>query len=274
MEHQHETLPCPADTEEILAEIECLARSPNRLTMMYLLKQSPTTMTEMREILGVHRTTLGRNLAVLKGKNWVVSSPTENSHRLTRAGELIIDSFEELIRTTRTANRLGAFLTRFPETIPIEKERLRSSQITCPEKDDPLAPMSRLFEFLATSETIRGSVPVLGPMEGRVIANQIPAGTEIEMILGSTAWESLRVNHPSLFSPLKEADETELLVSSEDPSYGIFLIDERVVLVAYDEDMRIHSILEARESQEIIDWARQQYEGRKEAASQDVRVSR
>lgn len=260
----------PADVEELIKKIECLVVSHNRLRIMYLLANSPLTISDMQEALGVHRTTLGRNINKLKKMNLVSSSPTENLYRLTIEGEMIIDAFDELIETTRDAKRLGSFLSRIPEAIPVKREHLDSVRITCPETGDPLASMSRLFELFETATHIRGSIPVLGPMEGNVIIDQISDHTRVTLILRSTTYESLRTNHPQLFTSLWTDGAADLLVSEELPSYGLFLLDEMAVITAYDDDMRIHSILETRELQDLVNWVGNQIEEQCEKGSPNV----
>ena len=277
---EHQRCPSPGSSgtgsveiDEMLADIECLARSQNRLRILQRLSESPCSSAELRQELGIPRTTLRRNLIELEEKHWIRTSPTAECYRIAPPGQLFLEKFHELLEVTQVADRLGSFLDRFPAEIPAGVECLRACRITRPGTHDPHAPMNRLLTLIDDASILRGFVPIMCAMYARAFANRASDGTDFELITRPRAVEALRADHPSLLEPLANVDSGCLLVTEELPRYSMYLLNGIVVLAAYDGDGRIHSLLEATDAQtEIVDWAEQQYASYEQTAETYSRV--
>ena len=247
--------------EDILADIECLARSQNRLRILQRLQESPTSSTDLKQELNIPRTTLRRNLIELEEKTWIRTSPTEDVYRIAPPGELFIEQFYDLLNAARTADRLGSFLDAFPGDIPAETACLRACRITWPGPNDPHAPMNRLRTLVKDASVLRAFTPIMCAMYTRMFAEGARSGVDIEVISTPDAVETLQSTDPSVLEGLTDADTGSLLVTDDGLPYGVYLLNGVVVLAAYDDDGRIQSLLEATDEQtEIVDWAERQYE--------------
>ncbi len=253
--------------ETCLSDINCLARSHNRLQILKQLHQNPCSSTELRRTLDMHRTTLQRNLRTMREKHWIHTEPTENTHRITPPGTLLLEGFQDVLGTAETAMALGSFLKQFPASLPANIDCLRECRVTTSTSFDPHAQVRRLLTLLEDTKMVRLFVPKLSPLLVRPIADHLTNETTFELISTIRVIERLQNMHPTLIETFVENNAIHFLDTATSQPVGIGILDEHVVLIVYDKKQTIHAILEATsEQQEIIDWAKQRYSSYEQAA--------
>lgn len=258
---------CSPGTDQVLSDIEYLSRSHNRLKILEHLRCSAMSSTELKHQLGISRTTVRRNLIEMEEKHWIQSSATEDEYRITPPGKFLIEKFNELVKTGRMASDLGTFLRRFPVDVPSEPDCLRACRITCPESHDPHAPSRRFLELLDQTDTIKWLTPSLSLIHVQPLIERIATVDSFEIVSRPSTFEHVQSHRPALADTILEADTGQLFVSEETPEYELGFMDDTIVLVAYDGDMRRHSILEANtERENVVEWAEEQYETYRRAA--------
>ena len=176
-------------------------------------------------------------------------------------------SLRESMADFRVADRLGTFLARLPEIPPAGARSLQTCTVTLCGATSPYAPMHRFMELVEETDTFRGFAPVFNPLYVESIGTRIADGGDFEIIGPPNVFETIRSSDPAVFETALKAEATRLLVAEDLPEFGLALLDEVVVIAAYSEDMRTHSILEAcDEQQELAEWAEQQYDVQRQAA--------
>lgn len=203
----------------------------------------------------------------LATKHWIEDAPSENVYLALPAGRIAVRSIRETAADFRAADHLGTFLARLPETPPVRVDAFRACDMTLSESQGPYAPMERFVDLVRETESLRGFTPVFNPMYAEPFGSQIAGGNDFEIIGPPDVFKQFRSSHPEVFETVLQAEATRLLVSEDLPRYGVALLDETVVIATYDEDMRTHSILEARDEQrELVEWTKQRYETERHAA--------
>lgn len=248
------------EMDDVLADIECLARSHNRLAILDQLRHSSLSIAELTRDLDIPRTSLRRNLTELENKYWIRTSPTDDVYRITLPGQIFVQQFRELLSVAQLANNLGSFLDQLPTHIPIEAEHLRNCRITCSQRYNPRAPKNRLLDILDTPSFLRGVTPVICPMHIQKFANRAENSHEFEVITNRDAIKALQTRHPSLLDTLVNTDAGSLFFGSELPLYEIYLVNDIIAIATYDENRRIHSVLEVtNRTDDIVNWAEEKY---------------
>lgn len=251
-----------------LAELARFVQSPTRLRILDQLQRSPCSTTELHEALDVHRTTIQRNLTILREKHCIRSSPTETVYHLTPPGQLFLETFQQLLPTARMAHRLGMFCAQFPGTVPVDVACLRECGITTTAPATPHAPQERVRALLTASETVRLSVPCVSPRHLRTMAAHFADWSPFELITPTVGIERLTATHPALTEPVIATGSVCVLTEPASPAVGVGLLDETAVIIVYDDTQRMHALLEAtRPSSAISDWVRDQYEDRQRTAT-------
>lgn len=253
----------------ILDDIECVACSKNRLKILHQLLKSPQSASALNKAVSIHRTSLRRNLDVLMNKNWVRSDPAENVFRISPSGQIFLEGFYEMMETTRTAADIGSFLGQFPEPTPVSVDALRECSITVSETRNPHAPLNRSLELIGDSDVFRGFVPVVNSMYLETLSERVRDDSDFEVISEPSMVDTLQSRHPSKVQRLQRADTGELFVSSEIPDYGLCVLDDTVLVIVYDDSMKVSAILESSdEGSEIFEWAAQRYEACSQTAKE------
>ena len=258
-----------SERRERLDEITSLSRSPTRFEILDLICDSPRSRAELQRELDIHRTTLQKNLGELVAKNWVEDVPTENIYRALPAGRIITESVHETMADFRAADKLGMFLAQLPETPPVRADVFRTCDVTLCESHGAYAPMERFVELVNDADFFRGFAPVFNPFYVEALGARIADGCDFEIIGPPDVFEAIRIDRPKAFETAVNAESTRLLVADDVPQFGLGLLEGTVVVAAYDEHMRTHSILEAcDEREELVEWAERQYDTQREAAKE------
>jgi predicted transcriptional regulator len=265
----HTRPPCDEQSlEATLSELACFVQTPTRLRILNHLQKSPQTPTELDDVLNIHRSTLRRNLTLLRENQYIRTAPTETVYRLTPPGQLFLDMFQQVIPLTRTTQRLSTFCAQYPGELPVDSACLRDCHITPMTSSNPHAPQERLHALLTASETVQLVVPSLSPTHLQTIAASLADWSTVELISPPAVIERLDDMCPSLTETVGTTGGINVLVEPTSPSVGVGVLDETAVVIVYNENQRIHALLEAaREQSAINEWVYSQYKDYKQAAT-------
>lgn len=153
--------------EEPLADVDFLARSEHRVSVLGRLAAGPRTRRDLHEETGISQPTLGRVLGDFEDRNWAEREGHE--YALTPGGELVHEAFERLLGTVGVVQKLRAVVEYLPaDEFDLDLRVFADATVTTPEPGNPLAHLNRLEELW------------YGSTRGRVVMDLVPPGSSLD----------------------------------------------------------------------------------------------
>lgn len=135
-------------------DVAFIARSENRVKVLATLGLEPIGRDVLRERTGVERVTLGRILADFEERGWIEENGRQYAR--TATGEIIAETFEDLLKTVETTRKLESVIQWLPTAeMPFPLEHLGSADITLPNGPDPAAPTRTAGQRLVETKDVR-----------------------------------------------------------------------------------------------------------------------
>lgn len=118
-------------------DIAFITRSDNRIDILTELDNSPSTPSELTDILEASRPTLGRVLSDFEDRGWI--KRTDAGYVTTVEGEQMLAEFDPFIERIRTIRRLGSAVDWIPnDELSIGLEHFSDVTLRRPERTDPV----------------------------------------------------------------------------------------------------------------------------------------
>lgn len=148
-----------SETATPIEQIAFLARSETRVRALeFLAERQSASQRDCRDALDASRSTIARTLGALEERDWVVER--DGGYRLTAAGQVVAESFLDLVETVDATATLAPFLRWFPVSeFDLDVGALRDAELTVRSEGDPYAPADRQTELLRTTEELRCLLP-------------------------------------------------------------------------------------------------------------------
>ncbi|UPV75911.1 helix-turn-helix domain-containing protein [Halorussus limi] len=243
-----------------LERLEFLTTSPNRSRLLESLSESAASPDALGEELELPRSTLRRNLTALEKQGYVSCAATENRYEITVAGELAYEAVENALSTIELAASVGPFFERFPTELPVDTDALTACDITVSTTETPFEPLYHVRRNVINATSVTGFVPTINPLYLETLRECVSEDLTLEIVAPPTGYESARSEFDETLATLEAADSIGLYESSAVPEYALGIVDGTVLLGAFDERMRTHSVLEAPSQSELLAWAEEQYD--------------
>lgn len=239
--------------------IECMGNSPQRLRMLDILTENKMDLRDLKDALNSPRTTAQRNLSVLEEQGWIKES--DNGYKATSIGCLIYKEFDKMNQTIETVDSLAPFFRQVESPGEIDIGQLGDSTLTVPEPDRPNAPTARLFEQFGSEDHVSIVSPIVSPVlvEFSTSTDRGPAVLEYVVPDDRVASlsEQLQSNSTNL-AGIDGPDRLTIGICEEKPPFGMFVSEETLALVAYDDVGRIEALVESS-SPNSIEWGKHRY---------------
>ncbi|WP_435066911.1 helix-turn-helix transcriptional regulator [Haloplanus sp. C73] len=254
--------------ESALAEIEFLALSPNRVSVLRRLADDRHTRTDLAVATGASQATLGRILRDFEERSWI--ERVDGAYVATATGELVADAFLELLSVMETEHDLRPIVEYLPTAaLGFDLRRLDDATITVPSGTKPNAPVRRVLDFLREASSVRvfshafneGSLDVI---ERRVTAGELTfEGVFSRHAIDAVADdEGLRRRLTSLL----DAPNASVRVRDDDIPVATTVADDVVHLLLRDANGVLQASVDT-DDRAVRDWAREQFETYWDAAS-------
>lgn len=130
-----------------------LLRSENRVAVLEVLADTPSTRHELQEATGISRSTLMRILGEFTDLGWI--DRAGSAYRTTANGRLIGEQLSETLAMLETIDRAGGLFETIPTAIQPEPAVLTDASVTVAEPGAPFAPLERFGELIAATDTFR-----------------------------------------------------------------------------------------------------------------------
>ena len=245
--------------EETLAEIEFLALSPNRVTVLESLAAGPRTRSELAEATGASQATLGRILGDFEDRDWVVR--TEGAYAATATGRLVAEGFRDLLDVMAAERELRDVVAYLPtEAMEFDLRHLADARIVTPSQTRPNAPLQRLLELMRGADSVTAFSHALNDQSLSVVAERL-GEQEFEAVLTRGAVNSLTADD-GLRERLRRvisAPSAGIRVADDDIPVAVTIADDVVNLLVRDDRGVVQAAIDTSDPA-VREWAERRYE--------------
>ena len=241
-----------------LDDVEFLARSPHRVTVLRTLTSGSWTRPALHEETGISQPTLGRVLGSLQDRDWVERDGHE--YALTPLGALVAEEFDRLLDTVETTHRLRDVVGLLPtEQMDFDIRQLADSTIIRPETGDVFRHVRRMEKLLTTADRVRIMSDTIAPDSLSDTRDRVVnAGDDdlwIESIITADALEQ------ALADPQLAAWVGDLVAAEHAPVYRydgtiplvLALVNDTALLVPTDEHGFPGALIET-DNEQVRSW--------------------
>lgn len=240
--------------------IECLCNSPQRLRMLDILDGTQMDVRELMTALDSSRSSVQRNLTVLKEQGWVEEICSE--YTTTTIGGLLYEEFARANEATAAIKRMAPFFEAVDTPPEIDIDQLTDALVTTPDPTQPNAPTKRLYEAFDGADSVRGFVPVVSCFMVELFRDADRTIVEHEYIISPPVFDTLHEQYPDEWMDASGRDHSlrlKIQLYDGDIPYGLFISEGRLALAAYDEVGRMQALVEST-TEEAVEWGEQMYE--------------
>ena len=247
--------------DSALDEIEFLALSSNRVTVLDTLRDDSYTRQELEEQLSASQPTLGRILRDLQERGWI--SYDGRRYTTTATGQLIAEEFIDLLETVETELKLRGIVEWLPtDAMEFDLRHLADATITTPSQTKPGAPVQRVLELLHRSTHVQLFSYAFNEQSLGVIREQVLAGTQtFEGVLSKDALDMIA--HDSALQgqlrDLIESDNAEIRLYDGEIPFAVTITDDVTHLLLRDRDDFLRAALDT-DDEAVLSWARGKHE--------------
>ena len=250
-----------------LDDVEFLASSENRVTVLEALTAEPYTRGELYELTGISQPTLGRILEDFENRRWITK--LEKRYHLTRLGSLLADEFRGLLDTVETIQKLAGLEAILPlDEMDFDVRMFGDARITTPHPPDIFAHARRAETLAREASHARSLTANFYPdllLKTRELV--IEGGQTQEAIVSAAAFDAI-VSQPGaaeIARELLESGKMTIYRYDGEVPIGFALFDEITVIFPYDEQMREYALIET-ENETIRSWVEAQMDDYQEQA--------
>lgn len=215
-----------------LEEIEFLARSPNRVSVLDALTRGPVGRYELEETTGVTRATLGRILDDFDERGWIREE--DRQYQTTQLGAYVSREMTSVLESFEPVPDLNEVAQWFPEDgFGLDLENLAGSEIVRSTKSSALAPTAHISKRIRTADRVRLiTYSVLPGVMDECWRGAVEGGLELESVLEGGALEGFGVDSQMVDQAreLVETGQSEVYVYYGDIQSTVFVVDDVVLL--------------------------------------------
>jgi len=245
--------------EETLAEIEFLALSPNRVTVLECLAAEAHTRGELAEATGASQATLGRILRDFEDRNW--GRRAAGGYVATATGRLVAEGFRDMRGVIETERQLRGIVDYLPtEAMEFDLRALADATIITPTETRPNAPLQRLLALLREGDSVTAFSHAFNDQSLSAVADRL-ADIEFQAVLTRSAVESLAADDGlrAQLGAVVESENAAIRVSSEAIPLAVTVVDDVVNILVRDGRGVVQASVDTDHSA-VREWAYRRFE--------------
>ena len=247
-------------TSPPLDDIEFLARSDHRVTVLAALARRPQSRADLLAMTGVSQSTIGRTLRAFENRHWIRRDG--QYYEATQLGVFVAAGMQELIDRVETEQALRDVWQWLPsEASGFTIEMISDALVTVAEADNPYRPVDRFMSLLRETDQFRFvgfALALLEPCKDE-LCQRIIDGMYTEIIDPPSVVNHIRSAYPEQFAAALESGNLTVRVHDDLPSYGVGIFDDRVAISGYDPTSGTVTVLIDTDAPEAREWAESIY---------------
>jgi predicted transcriptional regulator len=241
-----------------------LTSSSNRVAVLRSLVNSPGSPNEVRNRLGIPRSTFQRILSELQERNW--AEKKDGTYSATPLGKYVEGYFSDCVETMSTLDRLEAFFEYVPfSEIDVGFGTLVGSEVTVPDTYSPHAPMEKVLNAVEDADEVRAVSHVITESDSKAFHEAVLDGTTVVNVIERSVAETILSRYDDRMEEVRGTDRTETHVYDGEFPFGLSIMDDTVFVTAYDDDGISRTTLE-NDTDEMLEWAERYHEKQKKEA--------
>lgn len=239
-------------------DIAFLVGSDVRVETLRALDEQPLRPSALATRVSCARETAQRNLAGFVDRNWVKKH--DGAYRLTTAGGMVLERYDDLEQTVESADRLAVFLANVGDVVAtVDPTLLAAQTVTTSTSENPHAPIERWLRLVEGGvDNYYGITPIVSQVFNEAAEQAIGPETEMELIIDSTVLETSREQFPEALDLALELDQFTLWISPTGLDFGLAVCDGHVWLAAYDDLGNVVASVDG-DDEAFVDWGRETY---------------
>lgn len=244
-----------------LEDVEFLALSANRVTVLQSLAEGPRSRSALAEETGASQATLGRILADFEDRSW--ARPTDGGYEATATGRLVADAFSDLLDALELEVDLRDIVAYLPtDELGFDLARLTDATITVPTETRPNAPVQRLIDLERDAAEVRAFSHAFNEQTLSLMADRATDGTvrfrgvfSPDVVEALASDDALRRH----LLALVDAEPAAVRVRSAGVPVAGTLVDARVHLLVRDESGVLRASIDT-DDDVVREWADDAFE--------------
>ncbi|MFB6205215.1 MAG: helix-turn-helix transcriptional regulator [Haloglomus sp.] len=246
--------------EDLLGEMEFLARSSNRLAVLRATADGPRTRGEVAVAIDASQPTLGRVLDDLTERGWLAREA--DGYRLTASGRMVLRAVDDLLETLSVERRLRDVVAYLPTAeFDFGLERFAGATVTTPTPTRPDAPVRRMTELLARADHVRVVSYALNEAKLDLMADRVGEDLTVEGVFSREALDAVAAD-PTLGEQLRDLlghDAAAVRIYDDEIPVALEITDDRVHLLCRDEAGLVRAAVDT-DDPVVREWAIETHE--------------
>lgn len=245
--------------DQVLAEIEFLARSANRGDVLTLLAAGPHDRQTLAAETGASQPTLGRILRDFEDRGWVRT--TDDGYVATATGQLVADGLTALSERLETELHLRDISQWLPaEDFGFDLQRLAEATITVPSETRPSAPVGRVIDLITAGSHVQIFSHAFNEQTLAAVATWVDNGGQFEGVFSAGAIDAV-AHDTSLRDQLQQlhaADGASIRVVDGAVPLAVTIADNIVSLLLRDQQGRLQAAIDT-DDPTVNRWAQNRH---------------
>jgi predicted transcriptional regulator len=250
-------------------DIAFLVGSDVRIDLLRTLHSAPAGPSELAEQCSCARETAQRTVTGFTNRGWAEKVPGTDSYQLTRAGEIVVDGYEEFEACLDVAARFRHLLANLDGPVEgLDCETLAAATRTRATPENPHSSINRLLELMDREEvdTLKGVNPIVSRVFNRAAADAIGPESDVDLVIDRDVLETSAAEYPDALERAERLPGFTLHVSPDPVEFGLVIVDGHAFLGAYDEQGNLVASADA-DTDPFVSWARRTFDAIRERSA-------
>lgn len=239
-----------------------IARSENRVDALQALDAGRASRSALQEATGIPRATLSRILSDFQDRELADRDGYEFS--ITPLGRLLARELRSVFDALEVGVELQSLAGWLPlDELGLEVADLRGARVTVPTPIDPLAPIHRTAEVLATSDHVRGLCNNVIPELLTTLSDAVvESGLLVDVVVTADAFDAVTADLTTsrAVRAMVGSGRLDLAVCPARVPQLAIEADGTVLLEVTDVDGTIHGLVET-ENDAVLAWFESAFAG-------------